>query len=117
MAEEAPKAEESFDDLFTRASTFKRHDQQFNTSSANRSGTGQKGKRTPRRDASESQVKPLPVGGSRENTPKKPSDLNKPMRRRGGCYSCGERGHIARFCTNLNEAPGRSNSKVSMLTT
>lgn len=52
----ALKATESFDDLFTRARMFERHEQQFSASSASRNNTSQKGNKTKNKD--ESQNKP-----------------------------------------------------------
>ena len=52
----APKTAESFDDLFTRARTFERHEQQFSANSASRNDASQKGER--KRHREEPQNKP-----------------------------------------------------------
>ena len=111
----APKAAESFEDLFARARTFERHEQQFSANSASRSDTGQKGEK--KRNKDESQSKP-----QASNEPKSEAATSQssggPKKRRGECYNCHERGHIAKYCPRAKESPGRSNSSnVSMLTT
>ena len=104
----APKAAESFDDLFTRARTVERHEQQVG---ATRSDSNQKGEK--RRDRDESQ-QPNAEPTSEATTNQSGSMLRK---RRGECYNCHEKGHIARYCPEYKQSPGRSNisSNVSML--
>ena len=115
----APKATESFDDLFTRARTFERHEQQFSSSSASRSNAGQKGEKRQNRD--EPQNKPQASSGQSEQKSEATAGSQSssgPRKRRGECYNCHEKGHIARYCPKAKESPGRSNSgTVAMLTT
>ena len=61
----ALKASESFNNLFTRARTFERHDHQFSASSASHGDTRQKGERTPKQGA---HAKPQAAGEPRSTT-------------------------------------------------
>ena len=111
----APKASESFEDQFTRARTFERHEQQFSANSASRSDASQKGEK--KRNKDESQNKPQ-VSNEQKSEATASQSSSRLRKRRGECYNCHEKGHIARYCPKAKESPGRSNSSnVAMLTT
>ena len=79
----APKASKSFEDLFARARTFERHEQQFSANSATRSDTSQKGEK--KRNKDESQSKP-----QANNELKSEAATSQSKKRRGECYNCHE---------------------------
>ena len=108
----APKAAESFEDLFARTRTFERHEQQFSANSASRSDASQKGEK--KRNMDKSQSRPQVCNEPKSEVP----SGGVPRKRWEECYNCHERGHIARYCPKAKESPGRSNSSnVSMLMT
>ena len=111
----APKAAEAFDDLYTRARTLERHDQQFN---ARRSDSKPQGdhsyklgppkKITPTDSAPPRSGQPTPRGSGRN------FGRYKPRIRR--CFNCGQTDHFERDCpTQGTESPGKSgkSGKVS----
>ena len=114
----APKAAEAFDDLYARARTLERHDQQFN---ARRSDSkpqsdhsyklGPPKKTTPTDSAPPRSGQPTPRGSGRN------FGRYKPRIRR--CFNCGQTDHFERDCpTQGTESPGKSgkSGKVSSVT-
>ena len=119
-----PKADESFEELYGRARTAERHDQQYKESAAGRDGPRHKGndrsKRVPNSNSRSEPQKEEPQQGSKE------SEGSQESREHSGspiCFNCRGVGHIARYCRKPrqgSEATGRSNKSTkstSLLTT
>ena len=84
----APKTEESFVDLFNRARTAEKHDQQYNQSAADKND-GRK-RSTPNKVEPQNKV----TGQTSESGAKKdgtPQSQNRPV-----CFNCDQPGHVAR---------------------
>ena len=105
----APKPKESFEQLYDRARTLERHDQQYNQSAAERNDSKGTKKEKTVRSKPESEPKTSP-------SEKEPPKINQ---NRIVCYTCGGSGHMARECRKPKkkpEATGRS-GKPNVLTT
>ena len=98
----APKTEESFEDLFNRARTAEKHDQQYNQSAAE--------KNDGRKRSIPNKIEPQnkAAGQSSESGAKKgdaPNSQNRPV-----CFNCDQPGHVARNCRKprqSSEATGK----------
>lgn len=111
----APKAAETFDDLYSRARILERHDQQFNarrgevkpqSDRSHKSGPPKESK--PTESAPPSSGQPVPRGSGRNFGRHKP--------RVRICYDCGEPGHIGKDCpTRGTESPGKSGKVSSVI--
>ena len=100
----APRASETFEELYARARTLERHDQQLNAA---------RGEMKPPRNPShkaptgEGQV-PEKAPGSLDRS-KGQASTGSQKQRNLQCYHCGQLGHFERNCPKLpREAPGKS---------
>ena len=112
----APKATETFDDLYARARALERHDQQFNV----RTGNNKPQASFPQKSASHKEGKQM---GGNEQRPE--HHINRGPRRGSGqsypkggkCWHCNGYGHIERNCPKRGtESPGRT-AKISTVAT
>ena len=112
----APRTDETFEQLFERARMLEQHEKQFSASAACRSESQTKTKTTT----------PTPLSGRPpvNQKPNKapgvasaPTPAPGPAPMKGLCRDCGQPGHWARNCPNRRkrqpEATGRSTSEVS----
>ena len=109
----APKAAETFDDLYARARTLERHDQQSNA----RHGDKKPPRDRPHRSGPTKESKPAELTTPNTGQRGPGRNFGRPKPRVRVCYSRGETGHIGKDCpTKGIESPGRS-GKVSSVTT
>lgn len=109
----APKATETFDDLYARARTLERHDQQF---SARRVDAKPQSDR-PHKPGSTKESKPAGLEHSPSGPPARSVGKNfgRHKNKSGACYHCGELGDYGKDCpVRGTEAAGKS-SKVPAL--
>ena len=112
----APKPKESFEELYDRARTLERHDQQYSQFTVERKDPGgKKEKVTP---------KPATVGEPKvvQNDAKAPSNAPSQGQNQLVCYNCEKPGHIARNCRKPKQRPrfeatGRSAKPNVLITT
>ena len=103
----APKIEESFEELYSRARMMECRDQQYSEAAEERRDVGQKGKEAEKRvnDKAKEQERVA------QAVDKGKSHDSSAHGRGIQCNACHKFGHIARYCTNKKksaEAPGRS---------
>ena len=104
----APKATESFDELYARARTMERHDQQFNSGRGDSRQLRGKINKPPIRNETVKKVE-------EQSSKYQPERGLTRFPRKKGCFTCGDFGHIQRNCPKWRpEATGRS-GKVSAL--
>ena len=111
----APKPKESFEELYDRARTLERHDQQYSQSTEERKDPGGKKEKVTPKPATVSESKVV------QNDAKASSNAPSQGQNRLVCYNCEKPGHIARNCRKPKqrlrfEATGRS-AKPNVLTT
>ena len=113
----APKPDESFDELFSRARTTERREQQYSEVAGERSDSQREAKKV-ERASTQPQNK-------EQNSQGNNSETRRSENRRSGqgpqCHACHRFGHIARNCRFRHrrsaEAPGRSQDSNSRLVT
>ena len=115
----APKPNETFEELYSRARTLECHDQQFTQSAA--------GKNEPRNRKSSDKSASEPTGQSAAGKAKSSSEeegAGQKQTRTDGCFNCGRPGHIAKYCYSKKprrgagaEATGRSSQPNKVLST
>ena len=112
----APRTDETFEQLFERARMLEQHEKQFSASAACRSESQTKKKTTtPTPQSSRPPVNQKPNKAPGAASAPTPAPGPAPMK--GLCRDCGQPGHWARNCPNRRkrqpEATGRSTSEVS----
>ena len=111
----APKPNETFEELYDKARTLERHDQQYSHSAAERNDP--KGTKKDNKPASKPEGNPK--SNTVESSPKELKRIPNTSQNRLICYNCEKPGHIARECRKPRmkfEAVGRA-SKSTVLTT
>ena len=108
----APKPDESFDELFNRARTTERREQQYCEVAEERKDTQQKTKKV---------EKPSTQPRKEQGEMASGSEKREPSRQGQGpqCHACHRFGHIAKFCRQKRgaEAPGRQKDSQTRLVT
>ena len=110
----APKASETFDELYARARTLERHDQQFSSGRGDGGSHKDRSNKPSGRDVNQKKATELPTSDQPSRPFNKSLGRTKPKLK--GCYRCGDLGHWERNCPKVGptESPGRS-GKVSSL--
>ena len=100
----APKPDESFEELYSRARTLECHDKQYNQSAEAKGTPNKRGN-----DKSKPAIQNAPTDSDKENAGGRPQNQNKhsPI----VCFNCSQPGHIAKNCRKPKKGPeanGRS---------
>ena len=99
----APKAEETFEDLFNRARTVEKRDEQYSQSAADKPDNRKKSSTNKPESHNKAESEKLSGSGVKEGVPQVPP-------RSVVCFNCEQPGHIARNCwkpRRRSEATGR----------
>ena len=114
----APKLDESFMDLYDRARTLEKHEEQYAAAARTRDD------RTPTRGSKNSDDKATPKFSQSKESQPTLKDVKKPQestfrKDNRGCFLCGNMNHIARDCykQKKTEAAGKSGSGNSVTRT
>lgn len=119
----APKAEESFHDLYTRARLLEEYEKQYTASAESRNANSSKDRDSKsslrkshyrnrnQEKESDQQSSSLPVR-TELNKRMNPSTTTLPNKERK-CYSCGQTGHLRNACPKRAEAPGQSRTSTT----
>jgi hypothetical protein len=117
----APKVDESFDELFNRARTTERREQQYCEVAEERKDSQQKKKKV---EKAPTQPRKEPVTKASTDNEKKPEGSQNSSSRQGQgpqCHNCHRHGHIAKFCWDKQkrgvEAPGKQKDSKTRLVT
>lgn len=106
----APKATETFDELFARACTLERHEQQF---ASCRGESRTKEPHSKNSDQTNSQPQSQTGTGAGASSPKdttpktRPSQPARTSGRSRGCFNCGDLNHLRRDCPNFKPESSR----------
>ena len=108
----APKADESFQDLFTRARVLEEHERQYTLSAETRNANPSKSRSDTGRSQSSKRSSPKSQLAATDN---RPVTQKKPEAEPSGrhCWLCKKSGHLRRDCPVRTEAHGRTNTKTS----
>ena len=114
----APKVDESFDELFNRARTTERREQQYCEAAEERKDSQQKSKRVEK--APTQPRKEQAAKASADSEKKRDSSQSSNKRGQGPqCHNCHRFGHIAKFCWDKQkrgaEAPGKQKDSKTRL--